>query len=193
MTLIEEIQNGENVALEFKEARPKDSLKFTKTVVAFANGRGGRILFGVEDKTGRLVGIPRDKVATEMDAIADTVANTCTPSVAIDLKPTTLEGKVLIALDVRSGDKTPYYVKSLGIRKGTFIRIGATTRNVEEHKLKSLIIAGENLSFDKQPVKGARVTKKDVEALCRMMTEIAKKNCRTEEVGRGAQKCQGDD
>ena len=181
MTLLEEIQNGENVALEFKEARPKDSLKFTKTVVAFANGRGGRILFGVEDKTGRLVGIPRDKVATEMDAIADTVANTCTPSVAIDLKPTTLEGKVLIALDVRSGDKTPYYVKSLGIRKGTFIRIGATTRNVEEHKLKSLIIAGENLSFDKQPVKGARVTKKDVEALCRMMTEIAKKNCRTEE------------
>ena len=73
MTLIEEIQNGENVALEFKEARPKDSLKCTKTVVAFANGRGGRILFGVEDKTGRLVGIPRDKVATEMDAIADTV------------------------------------------------------------------------------------------------------------------------
>ena len=147
--MLEEIQNGENVALEFKEARPKDSLKFTKTVVAFANGRGGRILFGVEDKTGRLVGIPRDKAATEMDAIADTVANICTPSVAIDLKPTTLEGKVLLALDVRSGDKTPYYVKSLGIRKGTFIRIGATTRNVEEHKLKSLIIAGENLSFDK--------------------------------------------
>jgi predicted HTH transcriptional regulator len=63
MTLPEEIQNGENAALEFKEARPNDSLKFTKTVVAFANGRGGRILFGVEDKTGRLVGIPRDKVA----------------------------------------------------------------------------------------------------------------------------------
>ena len=40
MTLLEEIKNGENVALEFKEARPKDSLKFTKTVVAFANGRG---------------------------------------------------------------------------------------------------------------------------------------------------------
>ena len=39
MILIEEIQNGENVALEFKEARPKDSLKFTKTVVAFANGK----------------------------------------------------------------------------------------------------------------------------------------------------------
>ena len=47
MTLTEEIQNGENVALEFKEARPKDSLKFTKTVVAFANGRGGRWVWPV--------------------------------------------------------------------------------------------------------------------------------------------------
>ena len=131
MTLLEEIQNGENAVLEFKEARPKDSLKFTKTVVAFANGKGGRILFGVEDKTGRLVGIPRDKVAAEMDAIADTVVNTCTPAVAIDIKPATLDGKVLIALDVKSGDKTPYYVKSFGIHKGTFIRIGATSRSGE--------------------------------------------------------------
>ena len=61
MTLREEIANGENVALEFKEARPKDSLKFTKTVVAFANGRGGRILFGVEDGTGVIKGIDPKK------------------------------------------------------------------------------------------------------------------------------------
>ena len=51
MTLLEEIQGGENGALEFKEARPKDSLKFTKTVVAFANGKGGRLIFGIEDGT----------------------------------------------------------------------------------------------------------------------------------------------
>ena len=39
MTRREEIAQGENVALEFKEARPKDSLKYLKTVVAFSNGR----------------------------------------------------------------------------------------------------------------------------------------------------------
>ena len=37
---------GENVALEFKEARPKDSLKYLKMVVAFANGRGWRMVSG---------------------------------------------------------------------------------------------------------------------------------------------------
>ena len=40
MTLREEIAQGESVALEFKEARPKDPLKYLKTVGAFANGRG---------------------------------------------------------------------------------------------------------------------------------------------------------
>ena len=44
MTQKEEIAQGENVALEFKEARPKDSLKYLKTVVAFANGRGWRMV-----------------------------------------------------------------------------------------------------------------------------------------------------
>lgn len=39
MALKEEIAQGENVALEFREVRPKDSLKYLKTVVAFANGR----------------------------------------------------------------------------------------------------------------------------------------------------------
>ena len=42
MTLREEIALGENVALEFKEARPKDSLKHLKAVGAFSNGRGWR-------------------------------------------------------------------------------------------------------------------------------------------------------
>ena len=39
MALKEEIALGENVALEFKEARPKDSLKNLKMVGAFVNGR----------------------------------------------------------------------------------------------------------------------------------------------------------
>ena len=38
MTLREEIAQGENVVLEFKEARPKESPKYLKAVGAFANG-----------------------------------------------------------------------------------------------------------------------------------------------------------
>ena len=40
MTQREEIAQGECVALEFKETRPKDSLRYLKTGVAVVNGRG---------------------------------------------------------------------------------------------------------------------------------------------------------
>ncbi len=44
MTLREEIAQGKNVVLEFKEAWPKNSIKYLKTVAAFANGRGWRMV-----------------------------------------------------------------------------------------------------------------------------------------------------
>ena len=47
MALKEEIAQGENVALEFKEARPKDSLKRPKAVVVVANGRSWHTVFGI--------------------------------------------------------------------------------------------------------------------------------------------------
>jgi ATP-dependent DNA helicase RecG len=181
MTLREQIAQGENIALEFKEARPKDALKFVKTVVAFANGRGGRLLFGVEDGTGVVKGVDPAIVQREMDAISDTIANVCTPRINPKLMLANVDGKVVIVVDVPQGDSTPYYVRKLGIRKGTFQRVGATTREVEEYALKELILDGENLSFDKQIIKSLKLGKKDVSAACRLMTECARKNCESQE------------
>ena len=44
--------SGESVNVEYKVAVPKDSAKYMKTVVAYANGRGGKIIFGVDDNAG---------------------------------------------------------------------------------------------------------------------------------------------
>ena len=50
--LDEEIKRGESDTLEFKRELPVRERQFLKTVVAFANGKGGRILFGVDNRTG---------------------------------------------------------------------------------------------------------------------------------------------
>ncbi len=47
----DEILSGESKNIEFKVKLPSNSLKYTKTVIAFANGTGGKIIFGVDDKT----------------------------------------------------------------------------------------------------------------------------------------------
>ena len=59
--IIEEILAGESKNVEFKVQRPKDSSKYMKTVVAFSNGHGGCIVFGVDDTSLEVVGIPKEK------------------------------------------------------------------------------------------------------------------------------------
>lgn len=57
------IAQGESSTLQFKQ-QWSDNDKITKELVAFANSRGGSIVFGVEDKTGRIEGLSYDDVQT---------------------------------------------------------------------------------------------------------------------------------
>ena len=59
MSLAEEIAKGETQNLEFKLIPNQNRVKYLKTAVAFANGRGGRILFGVANDR-RVAGIVRE-------------------------------------------------------------------------------------------------------------------------------------
>ena len=54
MNLDSIISAGESDMVEFKEMVPSDSKKYVKTVVAFSNGSGGRIVFGVDDDSNIL-------------------------------------------------------------------------------------------------------------------------------------------
>lgn len=54
---IDEILAGESKNMEFKIRRPEKSIKYMKSVVAFANGKGGKIVFGIDDKTREVIGV----------------------------------------------------------------------------------------------------------------------------------------
>ena len=181
MTLREEILAGETAELEFKEARPKDALKYVKTAVAFANGRGGRLIFGVENETRRIVGVDPETVFREVDAIVDTISNDCEPAITLTTKIANVENRPLIVVEVAPGRHTPYYVRKLGMKDGTYVRVGARTRLAEPAVLKTLLIEGENKSFDLLPVKGRVVTKAEATRTARMMTKTARENCLDEE------------
>lgn len=56
LELLELIQQGENSNVQFKERLPHpDSL--AQEMVAFSNTEGGKIIIGVNDKTGDLNGL----------------------------------------------------------------------------------------------------------------------------------------
>ncbi len=56
MTL-EEIKSGESKNVEFKIMLPDDSKNYMKTIVAYANTSGGKIIIGVDDVTRNIVGV----------------------------------------------------------------------------------------------------------------------------------------
>ena len=64
---MEEILAGESKNVEFKESLLERSIKYMKSVVAFANGTGGKSIFGVADKTREDVGLGEEDVYNAMN------------------------------------------------------------------------------------------------------------------------------
>ena len=179
MNLKDEILAGESYSLEFKLVPNEDRIKYLKTVVAFANGRGGRILFGVaNDRT--IHGIPDDGIFQTMDAITDSVANCCVPQVPIDISIEHIDGKSVIALDVFAGTRCPYYIKSEGARDGVYLRVGATTRAADDAAIHDLSMESVGRSFDREACTKAKIDDARIKSLCSKMYRIARRNCRNE-------------
>ena len=172
---------GESKHVEYKLTIPKQSINYTKTVVAFANCQGGHIIFGVENNTWQVKGIPEDQVFVIKDAIANAITDSCEPMVLPDISLRDYQGRTIIDVAIQPGMQRPYYIKSLGRDQGTFVRIAGTTRLADEATIRELMFEGSNRSFDKAPCLGLTITDEDIDRLCERMTDIAKGNANSGE------------
>jgi len=143
-----EIKRGESESLEFKRELPSKDKKVMKTVVAFANGKGGRIIFGVENESLKIVGIEDTARARLQDALTDMISETCYPQIIPSFSWYNVDGKSVLVLAVPSSPQCPYYIKSEGVTKGVYVRVGATTRVAGPEKVHELQLKGQNRSYD---------------------------------------------
>ena len=181
MMTIEEILAGESKNVEFKESLPEKSIKYMKSVVAFANGTGGKIIFGIADKTREVVGFDKEDVFKKMDAIANAVSDSCEPAIIPDITLQTVDGKTVIVVEISEGRQRPYYIKALGREGGVYVRVAGTTRLADEYMVKELLFEGSNRYYDQALCTGLNITDEDIDALCKAMKEQAVKNAHNEE------------
>lgn len=172
--------SGESVNVEYKVAVPKDSEKYMKTVVAYANGRGGKIIFGVDDKTLEVVGMDTDSIFRTIDAITNAISDSCEPTILPDITLQTVEDKTVIVVEIFPGKMRPYYIKSKGMVSGTYVRSAGTTRPVADYMLKELILEGQNRYYDCEICEDLTITPEDIERLCAKMKATAIRNTLTE-------------
>lgn len=182
MVLQDEIKNGESSVLEFKRELPTDGKKYLKTIVAFANSKGGKIVFGVDDKTLDIVGVDNSKVFQFMDAIANAVSDACEPMIVPDIKMQTIDDKLVIVVEVHQGQDKPYYLRTEGIKNGTYVRVGATSRPATAEKIKELMLYGSNRYFDEQPYSSEPAQEDKITKLCDVISKYSHKDVSVEQL-----------
>lgn len=171
---------GESRNMEFKVSRPEKSKNYMKTVVAFANGKGGSIVFGVEDKTREIVGIPEESIFSEIDAITSAISDSCEPVIVPDIYPQTIDGKNVIVVEISSGKQKPYYIKAEGITDGVYMRVSGTSRKADREMTQEMYYDSEGRSYDMVIRRDKIVSDQDIKELCSQMKKVALENCKND-------------
>lgn len=178
---LEEILAGESKNVEFKESLPAKSSKYMKTIIAFANGQGGKLVIGVEDDTRKIVGVDKDATFSIMDSISNAISDSCKPAIIPDIYMQTLVGATVIIVDIEPGRQRPYYIATEGLQHGVYVRVAGTTRPADEAMVRELLFEGNNRFFDKTVCLGLQASEADIEKLCQQMKQVALRNCRSDE------------
>ena len=74
---------GETTKVQFKQAFTSQK-EIAKEMIAFANSKGGVILFGVEDKTGKLVGLSYEQIQQTSRELGNAANEQVRPTIYIE-------------------------------------------------------------------------------------------------------------
>jgi len=142
------LRKQESKTLEFKrELNNSNKEKVLQTIIAFANGSGGNIVFGIDDDR-RIIGVENPFELEEK--LSNITFDSISPTIRIDAVFITEQNKTLVIIKIPLGIETPYYLKNKGMENGTYIRVGSSTRLASKEIIKSLQFRGENISYDSQ-------------------------------------------
>ncbi|TNE28436.1 MAG: ATP-binding protein [Bacteroidetes bacterium] len=118
MHYIEElILQGEHQTQDFK-FRVDDARKIAKTLVAFANTDGGRLLIGVKDN-GRIAGVRSDEEYYVIEAAAELYTE---PNVSFTAIAHDVSGKQVLEVIVEPSDERPHFAIDKDGKKWAYFR-----------------------------------------------------------------------
>ncbi|MDQ3073498.1 MAG: ATP-binding protein [Bacteroidota bacterium] len=100
------IAEGEGQQLDFKY-HIGSAPKIAKTLVAFANTDGGRLLIGVKDN-GNIIGVESEEEVFMIELAAEQY---CKPHVQVNLIDHHLDGKTVLEVYVGVSEEKPHYAK----------------------------------------------------------------------------------
>ncbi|MBM4464991.1 MAG: hypothetical protein FJ014_05450 [Chloroflexi bacterium] len=143
------IAQREGETLDFKQEMPSSS-DLVRLVTAFYNTRGGTIVFGVEDGTRRLMGVPNPQ------GIEEGVINILRARCSLDVMPTVefvaYQDTEFVVVRCVQGARKPYLVSG---ETRPYIRVGSSNREAQDEEVRRLYIEGSEGGFEALSCRGA--------------------------------------
>ena len=112
------IARGENLHLDFK-FEISDARKIARTLSAFANSDGGKLLIGVKDN-GVITGIRTDEEEYMIESAAHLY---CKPKVDYTLRKWNIDGRWVLEATIQKSIKRPHYAKDDEGKWIAFVRV----------------------------------------------------------------------
>lgn len=134
--------------IDWKISLSPNNDKLCKHIAAFANMPGGGFLaFGVDDNTGKVIGIKK----AETDSILERLANLCRdgvePLVSIDHSIETFRGEEILLVFIKESAVKPVYLKGKTI-EDSHIRSGGTTRKASRQEIGALMLNSKSPTWE---------------------------------------------
>ncbi|HSM48421.1 MAG TPA: ATP-binding protein [Draconibacterium sp.] len=123
------IQEGEHQQQDFKYCI-NDSKKIAKSLVAFANTDGGRLVVGVKDN-GKITGIRTEEEYYMVEAAAKIYSN---PPINFKTQQWQVEGKTVLEIQVEPSAQKPHFAKDDNGKWLAYLRVG--DENFLAHKIQ---------------------------------------------------------
>jgi predicted HTH transcriptional regulator len=102
--LKELIEEGENIQCEFKRKFSTPD-KIAREMIAFANTKGGYVIFGVDDDK-EIIGVESEKETAEL--IKETALTMCEPSLDFQISFVEIEGKEIVVASIPESSNKPH-------------------------------------------------------------------------------------
>jgi predicted HTH transcriptional regulator len=104
---LELIEEGENLQCEFKRHFTTPE-KIAREMIAFANTKGGYLIFGVDDDK-EVVGVDSEK--SESELIKDAAENYCEPPLKYSIDFIEVFGKEVVVASIPESDNKPHRIQ----------------------------------------------------------------------------------
>jgi len=151
--LLEIIEEGESITTEFKRKFSSPE-KIAREMIAFANTKGGYIIFGVDDdKT--IVGVESEK--SEAELIKDAAETFCEPPLEYSLSYIEVEGKEIVIAEIPESNNKPHrlqdYLKHFDINKAVvLIRVNDKSIQASKEMVRIMKAEADNLALKKYTI-----------------------------------------